>query len=226
MREKQTADSPSADSEQLEPPTTAQISAEAARLLDTSLRCHRPDIPKHVFRKLQACAVPSSRSRLSLPTSRASCLNFDTIDFPILRYMLVELHANPDSSKGYPLARAVLARHIPLIHLLLHHGADPSVRENMSVMLAIGRNDTEITRMLIEYTEPIVDVLDELVVCDSTTTAEGTACRRKRSLRDTSQKPRKKKRFTDRIDVTSAMLELAVKQKHEPLIQYFLAKGD
>lgn len=214
------------------------------------------DIPKRLFRRLLSCPAPSSSSSPHA-THTTHTDAFNKQDLPLLLHVLDNLRGNPDSHKGYALAKAVLSRHFELIRLLLRRGADPAVKDSMSVMLAIERNDIEIVRMLIEggaYVQYAnsAKTHGDLGAWDYTPgeggedseSGSGTSRKkRKRQLQGqeeqnglaisisaagesgSSSSPGKRRRVEDRVQVTSAMLELAVRQKCEPLIQYFMAKG-
>ena len=170
------------------------------------------DVPKRLFRNLGSSGTRSHTT-------------FDQNDLPYLRHVLDDLAGNADSSKGYALAKGVLARHLPLIRLLLAKGADPSLKDNMSIMLAIVRNDIELVKLLIERESQgaIASEASE----ESAQRQQGQGRKRKRNARPGNEaSPGKKRRLEDRLPVNSAMLELAVRQKCEPLIQYFMAKGE
>ena len=49
--------------------------------------------------------------------------------------------------------------------------------------------------------------------------------RKRKDKAGNGSSPGKRRRLEDRVPVTSAMLELAVRQKCEPLISYFMEKG-
>ena len=138
----------------------------------------------------------------------------------------------------------------------------------MAVMLAIGRNDVEIVRLLVEVHEHINpsilsnyspvphaslvnppqdgETLDHHATAvmsmpqSSSSISKGKKRKRTKeyiqesssssllvssaSSAFSSSSPKKRK-LQDRIQVTSEMLELAVKQRCEPLIQFFMSKG-
>ncbi|KAG9050120.1 hypothetical protein FS837_007645 [Tulasnella sp. UAMH 9824] len=56
---------------------------------------------------------------------------------------------DPDSHRGYFLARAVHLNHEPLVDLLLAHGASPLEKDGVAVKFAIGRKDERMVRKLI-----------------------------------------------------------------------------
>lgn len=211
-----------ADEEELKEPPVAKFLPLTPRSID---------IPKRLFRNLLSTPPPSS-SLTSTPhitstipsSSSASSSRFDTEDLPFITHLITQLQANPNSNKGYPLAKSVLSRHFKLIHVLLNYGADPSIKDNMAVMLAIGRCDLEIVRLLIERHEES----EHDSVTGSLNAGIAVSIGKKRKRRDgegmTYASP-KKRRLEDRCPVTSDMLELAVKQGSEPLIQFFMSKG-
>lgn len=219
----------SSDSDVSTPVSAKDVDLQVAALLDITLRFSKLEIPKRLFRHLVAIAnEPRSKSKQAL---RTTANVFDNVDLPYIMYLLTRLHASADSHKGYPLARAVLARRLDLIRLLLQYGADPSIRDNMSVMLAIGRNDLEVVKLLIEpevqklpeYGIGAIAELDGLGELSPFSPSGINSRKRKLAAQHTS---RKKQKCPDRIPVTPAMLEAAVKQNHEPLISYFMSKGE
>lgn len=193
------------------PPEQVFQEPDERRLVDYLPR-QSVDVPKRLFRNLGS-------SGKQLPT------RFDSEDLPLLRHILDNLAANADASKGYALAKAVLARHVPLIRLLLANGADPSLKENMSVMLAVGRDDVEIVKLLVEREQEDGQSASDTAPLRNTGRQQGHGKKRKRSRSGGEGSPGKKRKLEDRLSVTSAMLELAVRQKCQPLIQYFMAKG-
>ncbi|KWU43447.1 hypothetical protein RHOSPDRAFT_19601, partial [Rhodotorula sp. JG-1b] len=68
------------------------------------------------------------------------------VDMTFIAYLLDHYSASPNSHDGYPLARAVFARHLPLIRLLLAHGADPGLKDGWAVTTAISHGDFDLKR--------------------------------------------------------------------------------
>lgn len=203
----------------------AEVSPSEAQPPDLSLWLRsigRVEIPKRLFRNLHSVSPASSPS---------SFTDFDAHDLPLLKHLFSTFCPNPNSSAGYPLAKAVLSRHIYLIKYLLSKKADPSEKDNLAIMLAVGRDDFEVVKLLIEY--PADGQLE-----DTDHNGEGglpgtgteeqllpAANGRKRRNGSLGGSPGKRRRIEDRVQSTPAMLELAVKQKCHPLIVYFMGKG-
>jgi hypothetical protein len=89
--------------------------------------------------------------------------------------------------------RAVQARNIPIIRLLLAHGADPSKREKLAVMIAIQSKELSLVKLLVER--------DEMLK------SSGSGKRRK---------------LEDRVAVTAAMLTVAVKRKAMDIAEWLM----
>jgi hypothetical protein len=53
----------------------------------------------------------------------------DSVDLPLFTHLLSSYNVSPNARKGYALARAVYARHLPLVRLLLAFGASPDRSE-------------------------------------------------------------------------------------------------
>lgn len=202
------------------------------------------DIPKRLFRNLPSTAPPSSSTSMSsesltLSIPDGSLALFESQDLPYIMHLLSTLQANPNSARGYPLAKAVLARHVPLICTLLEYGADPTTKDYMAVMLAVGRRDLDIVRLLVErYDDSRSSIMQTHSGIPSSSTFSGRDVEErglKRKRRRTEKNggdnssltmKNKKRRLEDRFQITSEMLELAVKQKSEGMIQYFMSKGE
>ena len=218
------------------PPGTGADSADTLRpvaSLHSLLRPRSIDVPKRLFRHI---SVPQSDA----PSADSQVCARRDID--MLRHILDDLRGDPESHKGYPLAKAVLAGDMQLIRLLLDAGAHPGTKECMSIMLAIDKKDIEIVRTLIErgyYSGKAWSAagaglhLREAVATSSDAKGKGKKRKRSRQGADTAQeeeespgKKRKLDRGPDRVAVTPAMLEAAVRKKSEPLIQYFMGKGE
>ncbi|CAD6588765.1 MAG: hypothetical protein CYPHOPRED_004516 [Cyphobasidiales sp. Tagirdzhanova-0007] len=216
------------------PPTISEIAAfdlrhsldlqSQGKRLYKFLGRRQLEIPKRFFRSLPSTCPPFPESGSTGPSTSYDV--FDTTFLPFLSRMLFPLRGNPNSFRGYPLAKAVLARHLPLIQLLLENGADPSMKDGMSVMLAIGRNDIEVVRVLVErHPVSLIGQPPAPASYSLDTFSRRPANSLKRQISTADPVEYKKRRLEDRIRVTPAMLELAVKQQYEPLIEYFTGKG-
>lgn len=53
----------------------------------------------------------------------------DQVDLALITHLLSVYNVSPNARRGYALARAVYARHVPLIRLLLAFGASPERSE-------------------------------------------------------------------------------------------------
>ena len=99
-----------------------------------------------------------------------------------------------DSYDGYPLARAVSAGAIPLVHFLLDHGASPHWRDTLAVEMAIKRHDLSLVRLLVEPPDPPPD----------------------------ERRTGKRRKLADRVILTSRMLKLAVMSNAQDIADYFV----
>lgn len=138
------------------------------------------------------------------------------VDLPLLRYLLERYEASPNSKKGYFLARAVFARHIPLIRLLLAHGADPALKGGWAVTTAIGFGDLDLVKMLLEREVERDDVPDEVEL-------EGWNARKRRGSGGGGGGKRRK--MEERCVATTEMLEVAIKGQQWDIATYLMAKG-
>ncbi|KAG8904737.1 hypothetical protein FRB99_001276 [Tulasnella sp. 403] len=62
--------------------------------------------------------------------------------------------ADPNSYRGYGLAKAVRVKHMPMISLLLTHGADPTCGGGMPMKLAIALRDMDLAKLLLRHLPP------------------------------------------------------------------------
>jgi len=208
------------------------------------------DIPKRLFRNLTSSPAPSmpTPSIDSISNNTTNSTRFESEDLPLLLHILTHLQGNANSNKGYPLAKSVLSRHLLLIEILLEYGADPTVKDYMAVMLAIGRKDLEIVQLLVERRDerlssnslsttsslpPPSSSLSSSPSSPVGLSGRGLTMRlgnesrsRKRTNPGSNRESPKRRKVEDRFQVTSEMLELAVKLEYEPLIQYFMSKGE
>lgn len=146
----------------------------------------------------------------------------NVLDISLVEHLLHHYQASPNAKKGYPLARAVYARHLDLIRLLLRYGADPSEARGWSVIAAIGNGDLEVVRLLLEGENASC-----LEKTDSTSEEEVLNIERGRK-RKSLDAPRVKRR---RIDgecrtATREMLEVAVKGEQWEIVQYLRQRGE
>ncbi|GAA5968504.1 hypothetical protein JCM11641_007662 [Rhodosporidiobolus odoratus] len=144
----------------------------------------------------------------------------EDIDLPLITYLLERYGASPNSKEGYPLARAVFARHLPLIRLLLKHGADPSLRDGWAVTTAISNGDADLVKLLMEREPERDEVAEDEAVLKK---CKGTGAKKRR--RDSSGGGGKRRKMEDRCKATNEMLETAVKAKQWAIVDYLTAKG-
>jgi hypothetical protein len=99
-----------------------------------------------------------------------------------------------DSHDGYALAHAVSAGAVPLVRFLLDHGASPHRKNALAIKLAIKRRDLALVCLLIEPPD----------VCPE---------ERRRG---------KRRKLSDRIQVDSEMLRLAVTCGAQDIAEYLM----
>ncbi|GHJ88741.1 hypothetical protein NliqN6_5143 [Naganishia liquefaciens] len=110
-----------------------------------------PDHPTPWFHLTSSKATllcPTLPKRIFRPRSTASHITHPT--HPLLTHLLTTYRSSPNSHRGYPLSRAVLAADIPLITLLLRAGADPAQRDHLAVEIALKRRDLASLRLLLD----------------------------------------------------------------------------
>ncbi|KAF8632196.1 hypothetical protein AX15_001962 [Amanita polypyramis BW_CC] len=114
---------------------------------------------------------------------------------PFLHYLynVPGLRPEPNSYEGYALTRAVYARHEPLIRFLLEHGALPSCKEGLCVMVAIRQKNLALVKLLMERED-------------------------KSSIN--GGRKNKKRKLEDRIVAGKEMLRLAVKCNARDIVEY------
>ncbi|KAI9303399.1 hypothetical protein BJ944DRAFT_268483 [Cunninghamella echinulata] len=59
--------------------------------------------------------------------------------------LLLQRGASPNKPKGYPIIKSAQLGRKDLIELLILHGADPSIRNNMALRACVARNNKELT---------------------------------------------------------------------------------
>lgn len=140
-----------------------------------------PELPRRLFRALGP--------RTDRPYSDADA------PLPLLRYLYASPRIAPpdaNSHEGYALTRAVHAEFVPLVRLLLAHGASPAHKRGLAVLVAVRQKKLPLVRMLVERAE-----------------AGGG-------------RGAKKRRLEDRVEVTKEMLKAAVKAKARDIAEYFM----
>ncbi|EIW67497.1 hypothetical protein TREMEDRAFT_33512 [Tremella mesenterica DSM 1558] len=117
-------------------------------------RLFRPPflLPTSSFKPPRASqtTVFSSNQHTQDPLSVDETFSANSTLHPLLIHLFSTYSPSPNSHKGYPLCRAVLARDVSLIQFLLYHGADPSVKGWMALELAIHMKDLELVRLLVD----------------------------------------------------------------------------
>ncbi|GAA5898239.1 hypothetical protein JCM5296_001193 [Sporobolomyces johnsonii] len=165
---------------------------------------------------------PQLPRRLVKGLSRTGKDQQDQVDLPLITYLLDTYRASPNSTEGYPLARAVFARHLPLIRLLLAYGADPGLKDGWAVTTAIANGDEDLVRMLMER-EVEREGADEGEVVVLKPKEGGGAAKKRR--RESSGGGGKRRKVEDRCRPTQEMLETAVRAKQWGIVDYLTAKG-
>lgn len=158
------------------------------------------ELPRRLFRDLS-------------PRKDNHPYNADDAPLPFLHHLLATLTAAPgqlvldmNSNDGYPLIRALHASHIPLIRFLLSHGASPALKHSLAVRIAIQKRDLALVRMLVEREAE-----------EESTVQTTIGHKRKTSA--------KRRRVADRVEVTTAMLRLAVDVDARDIVEYLMDKG-
>ncbi|GAA5984553.1 hypothetical protein JCM10908_003396 [Rhodotorula pacifica] len=149
------------------------------------------------------------------------------VDLPFIAYLLDKYSASPNSHEGYPLARAVFARHLPLVRLLLSHGADPGLKDGWAVTTAISNGDHDLVKLLMERGAERDDDDDDTEPAseDTVLVAKGSPRPAKKRRRESNGGGGKRRKMEDRCQATSIMLETAVKAKQWTIVDYLTAKG-
>ncbi|KAM0746328.1 hypothetical protein T439DRAFT_329781 [Meredithblackwellia eburnea MCA 4105] len=154
---------------------------------------------------------------------------------PLLKYMLETYSSSPNSHKGYFLARAVLAKDMSLIRLLLRHGADPALKDGWAVNAAVGTGDLALVKLLMERGIDREDSLEESGIdkpdeFKRQNDADGPDARKKRR-RSSLEKAqggggkRRKMESESRCEPTHTMLEAAVRGQHWHIVDYLTSRG-
>lgn len=184
------------------------------------------------FRLADPDTVPKSRielpRRLFRPLSPRENRKWTERDkpLPFLRYLYDHPRIpppDPDYSDGYALTRAVAAGFVPLVRFLLEHGASPRCKEGMAVHAAIRRKNLPLVKMLIEPDNRPIRMEDNRN--DESCVASGRK-KGKRNREDEGDGGRrrsaKKRKIEDRVPVTQAMLQTAVKCDARDIVRYFM----
>lgn len=144
----------------------------------------------------------------------------EEVDLAMIEYLLGAYEASPNSKKGYFLARAVVARHEPLIRLLLSHGADPGMKEGWAVVQAIGFGDLALVKLLMERQAAVGEV-EEVEEFEVLEVVNG----KKKRRRSSEGGGGKRRKMEERCEATSAMLEAAVRGQKWDIVDYLQARG-
>lgn len=134
-------------------------------------------------------------------------------------YLLQTYGASPNSHGGYFLARAVFAKCLPLVNLLLSYGADPGLKKGWAVVAAIGHGDITLVKLLLERESG--EMAGET---EGYSEREGMGSR-KRSP-EGKEGARKRRKMEERCKATSEMLEAAVKNQKWAIVDYLTARGE
>lgn len=188
----------------------------------SSARQHQP----HAHHQATSDAGHSAGS-----TPHATTLALAGIDdwagtrLPVIGYLLDKYHASANSRNGYFLARAVLARHLPFVELLLRHDADPSLNDGYAVNVAIGTGDIALVKMLMERNQDARPT-EELEVAEAEVEDGRRKKKKKRRRESDGGGGGKRRKVQDRCQATSKMLEVAMKEENWEMVTYLQSKGE
>ncbi|KAL5486287.1 hypothetical protein ACEPAI_7333 [Sanghuangporus weigelae] len=178
----------------------------------------RPLLPKRLFKSLGPRPSLSPYSPTSAP-------------LPFLYYLYTnpQIHPrlpDPNAHDGYALCRAVHAGFVDLVKFLLRQGAKPSLKEALAVRIAIKKRDLELVRTLIERdAEDEFETVFSGVCPDHVQSVAVGSYAREADMKRKRRRSAKRRRVEDRVEVTTAMLRLAVETDARDIVQYFLEKG-
>ncbi|KAH8921332.1 hypothetical protein BT69DRAFT_1283267 [Atractiella rhizophila] len=182
-----------------------------------SLRTHLPELRSYKTNpappKLECGRLPKR-----LFSSSSGCL-----DFPLVRYLLEEKGANPNSHGGHALHQCILGRDMEGIQMMIDSGADPGLKGGRSVVLALGRGlGVDVVRFLVEGSSSSPALEGEDGGEDVEERVEGKKKRRKSAE---GGRKRKRRRVEDRVKIDSGMMDVAIKVGDWDVVKYFQEKG-
>ncbi|EJD07100.1 uncharacterized protein FOMMEDRAFT_165713 [Fomitiporia mediterranea MF3/22] len=207
-------------------------------------------LPKRLFRGLVPMRGPGRYTRFDQPlpflrhlyAKAGSIANFDSDSLEQgektrLRIRLPDANAH----EGYALSRAVHAGHTELVKFLLGvGGANPGLKDALAVRIAVKKRDLGLVRCLVEgeAEEEVVASSWHTNSCTDAFQCENSIeCTRDErngnegrsgvgEVKDSQKrKSAKRRRVEDRVQVTTAMLRLAVEVDARDIVQYFMDKG-
>lgn len=188
------------------------------------LKC--TELPRRLVRGLGSTptALPSPPAS---PRTEHMHQTQDLVDLPLIAHLLTHYSASPNSKSGYFLARAVVAKHLPLVHLLLDHGADPSLKGDWAVLVAIKARDLGLVKLLLEREPPRASQTEEFGSEGEEVAQANHGKKRRRSSGGGSGK--RLKIDTTRTPATSAMLTAAAALTDPPekeMVDYLTGRGE
>ncbi|SGY75889.1 BQ5605_C005g03455 [Microbotryum silenes-dioicae] len=185
-------------------------------------------------RPLRCSELPRRLVKHLNPQQTDSSATLDDDKFGLIAYLLEHYGASPNSKNGYFLARAVLARHLPLTKLLLHYGADPALKDGWAVMVAIGMGDLDTVKLLLDEPTPTVDRVETSgrdksssshTRSDSLPPQAAFLARHSIGTTPLPRPSKKRCKVSPRCCATSEMLEAAVKAQHWHIVDYLRTQG-
>ncbi|KAF5327660.1 hypothetical protein D9619_004861 [Psilocybe cf. subviscida] len=137
---------------------------------------------------------PPSSSKVQLPRRLFRDLDSDSqksIEFLHALYRTCDIpQIDTNANEGYALARAVHAKCVPLVKLLLEHHASPKRKDCLAVKVAIRQRSVEMVKLLVE--RPV----------------------------DPTLPLAKKRKTGDRVELTSEMLRMAIGVGAHEVVEY------
>lgn len=180
-----------------------------------------PAPPEVTAPPLTCSELPRRLFRQNVPPSASEDI------IPLLTYLFETYKPSPNSHKGYPLCRAILTSNKPLVQFLLSKGADPSIKDNLAVQIAISKRDLDLVKMLVE--RPRVDPTAQDDGSNDTEFVREHDQRSplKRSPLKKIEASNKRARLSDRINIDQKLVQLAMESGTKEIVQYFVhEKGE
>ncbi len=186
------------------------------------------ELPRRLFR------VPSQPKKVSKSKTQSrpstSPKPSSSMLSPILLHLFENYEPSPNSHKGYPLCRAVLASDIQLVKFLLENGADPGLNDGLALQIAVSKKDLGLVRLLMEKQESVGSEVKQEIE-DVMVPNQNSSLKRKRGdekdVEASVSMPMKKVRTTGRVRVTPMIMKKVMQSGSREMVDYFIEeKGE
>ncbi|CAG8750976.1 35693_t:CDS:1 [Gigaspora margarita] len=84
--------------------------------------------------------------------------------YNLAKILLLERHASPNESNGYPIIQSARLGRIEMVKLLIEAGAKVDIQDNMALAVSVRQNNIEMVKLLLKHgAKPVKSILKNAI---------------------------------------------------------------